>query len=42
MARGDGVGGGSGKGEADCVVSRVLYLVSSCLFGRKEKEALEG
>ena len=37
MARGDGVGDGSGKGGADCVVSRVLCLVSSCLFERKEK-----
>ena len=39
MARGDGVGDGSGKEGADCVVpSRVSCLVSSCLFGREKKK----
>ena len=50
MAKGDGVGDGSGsKGWVEgnsltvsCLVSRVVCLVSSCTLGRKEKEALEG
>ena len=37
MARGDGVGDGSGKGEADCVVSRVSCPVSRFVLSFREE-----
>ena len=40
MARGDGVGDGSGKRELTVLslVSCVSCLVSSCLFGREKQK----